>query len=504
MTIPGKSKMIVVSNRLPIVLRKDGGQLRMQKGSGGLVTALSPILKNRGGLWIGWTGMTEKLPIQEIKKILDPFSRESGFRLLPVFLSEQDRDLFYYGLSNEVIWPLFHDLQTRCRFDPSYWETYLEVNRKYSRTLVRHAEKEDFVWVHDYHLIPLATELSRMGFQGKCSFFLHIPFPSPDIFVKFPWRTQLLQALLHYHFIGFQTLRDRKNFTDCVRIFFPETRIEGRSPIIRIRTQSGENLAGNLPISVDASEFIRISRTEEVARKTEEIRKSFGNKNLIFSVDRLDYTKGIPEKLKGFRFALMKYPHLRGTITLIQLLIPSRENVPAYMALKEEIDRLVGEINGEFTTGSWVPIVYRYQSMDRPELVAHYRAADIGLITPLKDGMNLVAKEYVLSQADNRGVLVLSEFAGSAAQLGESCLLVNPYSASEVAEAIVQALAMHPREKKRRLENMKRTLKRHDVFWWVRNFIRASSGLDLEDFPESGLSPLLTPRRGAPFKSFPR
>lgn len=485
-----RKRMIVVSNRLPIVLSREEGQLRMQAGSGGLVTALGPILKNRGGLWIGWTGLTETLPIREIKEILESFSSESGFRLLPVFLTEQERDLFYYGLSNEVIWPLFHDLQTRCRFDPTYWETYIEVNRKYARTLLRHAREEDFIWVHDYHLMPLAGELARMGFQGKCSFFLHIPFPSPDIFLKFPWRTELLLALLQYRFIGFQTLRDRKNFTDCVRIFFPETRIEGRGPLVRIRTQSAESLAGNLPISVDASEFIRLSRSEEVAHKSDKIRQSFGQKKLVFSVDRLDYTKGIPEKLKGFCFALREYPQMRGTVTLIQLLVPSRENVPAYMALKEEIDRLVGEINGEFTKENWIPIVYRYQSMDRVELAAHYRAADAALITPLKDGMNLVAKEYVLSQADNRGVLILSEFAGSAAQLGESCLLVNPYSAREVAEALVQALTMPQSEKKRRLLNMRKTLKRHDVFWWVRNFLLAASGMALEDFPESSLPPL--------------
>ncbi len=498
-----RKKMIVVSNRLPIVLRKEAGQLAMQRGSGGLVTALSPILKNRGGIWVGWTGIAEKLPIREIKKILEPFSFESGFRLLPVFLSEEEIDLFYYGLSNEVIWPLFHDLQTRCRFDPSYWETYLAVNRKYARTIEKHASEEDFIWIHDYHLIPLAQELSKSGFQGECSFFLHIPFPPPDIFIKFPWRRELLEAMLHYRFIGFQTLRDRKNFIDCIRIFFPGCRIEGRGPIVRIHTQNTGCLAANLPISVDASEFIRISRTPEVARKAEEIRRSFSHKKLIFSVDRLDYTKGIPEKLRGFRFALNKYPYLRGTVTLIQLLVPSRETVPAYHALKEEINMLVGEINGEFTVGNWVPIVYRYQSMDPTDLIAHYRASDIGLITPLKDGMNLVAKEFVLSQADNRGVLVLSEFAGSAAQLGESCLLVNPYSAEEIAQAIVKALSMPFEEKRRRLQNMRKTLKRHDVFWWVRNFLRASSGMELEDFPEIDLPPLFSTIHDESPESYP-
>lgn len=486
-------RMVIVSNRLPIVLRESNGQWTMQKGSGGLVTALSPILENRGGLWVGWTGITKTMPIGEIKKVLDPFSLESGFRLLPVFLTEEERDLFYYGLSNEVIWPLFHDLQTRCRFDPGYWDAYLAVNRKYARTIERHVREGDFIWIHDYHLIPLAEELSRKGFEGNLAFFLHIPFPPPDIFVKFPWRKDLLRALLHYGFIGFQTLRDRRNFTDCLRVFFPETRIEGRGPIIRILIGDVETRAGHLPISVDAEEFIRISRSKEVTERTQAIRNDFGQRRLLFSVDRLDYTKGIPEKLKGFRHALREFPELKGTVTLIQQLVPSRETVPAYHVLKEEIDRLVGQINGEFSTGDWVPIVYRYQPMDRPELIAHYRAADVGLITPLKDGMNLVAKEYVLSQADNRGVLVLSEFAGSAMQLGESCLLVNPYSVKEIAEAIVGALSMPGEEKKRRLRNMRKTLRHHDVFWWVRNFLRASAGRELEDFPERELTPLSAP-----------
>lgn len=493
-------RLVVVSNRLPIVLKEADGYWSMQKGAGGLVTALTPILKNRGGLWVGWTGTTETLPIRQVKKILGPFSKASGFRLLPVFLSEEERDLFYYGLSNEVIWPLFHDLQTRCNFDPRYWDTYMAVNRKYARTVQRHMEPGDFIWVHDYHLIPLAGLLNRSGFHGDCAFFLHIPFPSPDIFAKLPWRSELLHAMLHYKFVGFQTTRDRRNFSDCLRLFFPETRVEGRGPIVKIRSGSLQILAGALPISVDSLDFIRLSRSKEVAEKVASIKEAYRHRQIIFGVDRLDYTKGIPEKLRGFRHLLVRHPELRGTVTLIQLLIPSRQEVPAYRQLKEEIDRLVGEINGEFTTGDWAPVVYRYQSMDRVDLVAHYRAADVGFVTPLKDGMNLVAKEYVLSQADNRGVLVLSEFAGSAAQLGESSLLVNPYSMKDIASVLVRALAMPDAEKKRRLENMRRTLRRHDVFWWVDNFLRASTGRELKDFPERDLAPLLAPRRLDPFQ----
>jgi trehalose 6-phosphate synthase len=499
MTEDQGGRMVVVSNRLPVVLEEVDGRWTMKKGSGGLVTALSPILRDRGGLWVGWSGTTKPLPIENIKTILGPFSRESGFRLLPVFLSDEERDLFYYGLSNEVIWPLFHDLQTRCNFDPGYWDTYMAVNLKFARTVMRHHEPGDFVWVHDYQLIPLAGFLNQSGFHATCSFFLHIPFPSPDIFAKLPWRSELLHALLHYKFVGFQTGRDRRNFTDCLRAFFPETRVEGRGPIVKIRTGKAEILAGALPISVDSADFIRFSRSKEVEERTRAIRNAYRGTRILFGVDRLDYTKGIPEKLKGFRHALKTYPELRGSVTLVQLLIPSRETVPAYRALKDEIDRLVGEINGEFTTGDWVPVVYRYQSMDRVELVAHYRAADVGFVTPLKDGMNLVAKEYVLSQADNRGVLVLSEFAGAAAQLGESCLLVNPYNVKQVAATLARALSMGESEKKRRLENMRRTLRRHDVFWWVDNFLRASTGRELKDFPEKELAPILPPRRTDPF-----
>jgi len=501
MTAMKNRRLVVVSNRLPIVLKRTDGSWSMQKGSGGLVTALGTVLKNRGGLWVGWPGTTETMPISEIKKIMGPFSREIGFRLLPVFLSEKERDLFYYGLSNEVIWPLFHDLQTRCHFDPLYWDAYLDVNRKFARAVQHNAEEGDFLWIHDYHLIPLAGLLNSAGFRGNCSFFLHIPFPSPDIFAKLPWRTEFLHALLHYRFVGFQTSRDRRNFTDCLRLFFPEARIQGRGPIVRVRASGMEAWAGNLPISVDAGEFIRLSRSPEVAAKTRSIREHLGRKRLLFSVDRLDYTKGIPEKLRAFRYLLENRPELRGTVTLLQLLIPSREEVPAYGTLKQEIDRLVGEINGRYTTGDWTPVLYRYQSMDRTELAAYYRAADIGLVTPLKDGMNLVAKEYVLCQADNRGVLVLSEFAGAAAQLGESCLLVNPYSVREVSEAILEALSMPSQEKKRRLRNMRQTLRRHDVSWWTRNFLLASTGQDLEDFPEQGLPPLVPPRREDPFRS---
>jgi trehalose 6-phosphate synthase len=365
------------------------------------------------------------------------------------------------------------------------------VNSLFAGVVRKHTSTEDFLWVNDYHLIPLARSLKEKGVQRNCFFFLHITFPPRDILLKLPWREELVKDLMEYRLIGFQTWRDRRNFIDCLRVFDPSTKVRGRGPVVSVEAFGRTVKVASLPISIDYGRFAEMADSPEARQRIREIRADFAGRTMLLGVDRLDYTKGIPQKLLAFRTALENYPELREKISLLQILVPSREDVPAYRELKGEIEQLVSRINGEFSTSGWVPIRYVHRSIPREELVAVYRAADIGIVTSLKDGMNLVAKEYCASHTDNDGVLILSEFAGSASQLKKNALLVNPYDREGVASAILRAYSMTEKEKYNRMSSMRRSIRKRDVFWWVNNFLRASMDRQLHDFPEREMAPLL-------------
>jgi len=482
-TSSAHGRLIVVSNRLPVALEPNAsGGLIAKPGSGGLVTALLPVLRNRGGVWIGWPGIAE-MP-EQVQEALQAAAQDTGYTLLPVPLSDDEVQKFYQGFSNEVIWPLFHDLQSLCNFDPKYWRTYNEVNRRYAEHVAQHSQENDFIWVHDYHLMNVAAELRQRGIPNRLAFFLHIPFPPLDIFVKLPWRFQLLRALLEYDLVGFQTLRDRRNFIQCVRTLLDDVTVNGKGQVITL-TASGKTLrVGSFPISIDFNRFMKRAAGEEVSSLASEMRARLPSRQLILGVDRLDYTKGIPHRLEAFRSTLLRYPDLHERVTLIQVVVPSRADIQQYSDLKIRIERLVGEINGQFTRpGGWVPIHYVFRSLTRTELLAYYRVSEIALITPLKDGMNLVAKEYCACSIEERSSLILSEFAGAAGQLQVGALLVNPYDREGVADAIHTAVTMPLAERQRRMRRMRRAIREQDIFWWVDSFLRAAIAKDLSAFP---------------------
>jgi trehalose 6-phosphate synthase/phosphatase len=480
----GRERLIVVSNRLPFSFRQDAdGRWHAEPGGGGLVTALLPVLRNRGGMWIGWTGTAGKSG--ELDEALANAGAGAGYRLEGVALTAEEMEKFYLGFSNEIIWPLFHDLQSLCNFDPAYWRTYCDVNAKYAEAVMTHAGQGDFIWVHDYHLMNMATELRRRGLKSRLGFFLHIPFPSPDLFMKLPWRLTLLQALLEYDLIGFQTALDRRNFVQCARMLVKEVQIEGRGQVLVARLRSRDVRIGAFPISIDYAAFQRRASSPEVTDKAAELHRLLPKRKIILGIDRLDYTKGIPLRLKAFENLLERYPDLRERVSFIQVVVPSREDIPEYHRLRTEIEQLVGHINGRFARpGGWVPIWYEYRSLSRLELLAYYRAADIGLITPLKDGMNLVAKEYCTCSIEEDCVLILSEFAGAASQLYRGALLVNPYDIEGVADAIRRAFGMEHEERQARMRRMRSSIREQDVFWWVDSFLRAAITKDLRAFPQ--------------------
>lgn len=491
------SRLIVVSNRLPFVLsRIENDDWNIEPGSGGLVNALLPVLRNRGGLWVGWTG-TIDVDVTSLESALARLTDDAGYSLKPIVLSAEERDKFYYGFSNEVIWPLFHDLQTNCNFDPSFWQVYQQVNRKFARATAETSNSGDFIWVHDYHLMQVARELRAIGVQSRCGFFLHIPFPSLDIFLKLPWRFEILRGLLEFDLIGFQTLRDRRNFIQCVRTLVSNVSVHGKGQVLTLRLEepeigqgrqgaalrSREIRVGAFPISIDYSTYANGAAVQDVAKLANHFHDNLRGQQMILGVDRLDYTKGLPNKFEAFRNALMRIPELHHKVTLIQIVVPSREDIPEYHNLRLEVEHLVSEINGQFTESGWVPIHYIFRSFKLNELLAYYRAADTALVTPLKDGMNLVAKEYCAAKVDEDGVLILSEFAGAAAQLQKGALLVNPHDSVGVADRIYAAFTMTLDEKRARMRRLRRSIRDADIFWWVDAYLRAAIEKDLSDFP---------------------
>lgn len=478
----GKQRFVVVSNRLPFVLSRDqDGAWSAEPGSGGLVTALLPVLRNRGGLWIGWPGTSEAVP--GLKDLMNRVGRDLGctFRAVPVG-KELHQD-YYLGYSNETLWPLFHDLQSRCVFEPRYWRAYLEANGRFADAIAQCLRPSDFVWVHDYQLMMVGEALRGRGVKQRLGFFLHIPFPAPDIFMKLPERQSLLNGLLQFDLIGLQTHRDRRNFIQCIRLLTKNTKVRSMGSLHRVWVEEREVDVAALPISIDYGAFHGRTRDPGVRRRASEIRKALPGRTLMLGVDRLDYTKGIPERLRAFGHLLRNHPETHGQVNLIQVVVPSRAQIGRYDELRAEIERLVGAINGEFTCCGWVPIHYMYRSLPSDELLAYYRASDVGVITPLKDGMNLVAKEYCACNAAGKGVLVLSQFAGASAQLGRHALVVNPYDVEQTSTALLQAWNMPLAERRERMRRLRRVIRTHDIFWWVNAFVRAAVDRRLEDFP---------------------
>lgn len=472
----------MVSNRLPYVLEKDGeGRWALKPGSGGLVTALLPVLRDRGGVWIGWPGVADDVP--DIKRILADAAGSIGYAFEPVILTQEEIDRYYQGYSNETIWPLFHDLQSQCRFEPEYWPAYVAVNGKFARALAEQCHSEDFVWIHDYQLIDVARQARAAGCGASMAFFLHIPFPSLDIFMKLPERQAVLRSLLAHDLVGFQTLRDHRNFVQCLRTLLQNVHLRTEGNLHVVRFDDREIRVGNFPIGIDAAGYAARAVSPEVEERVGEIRTRYQERQIVLGLDRLDYTKGIPHRLKAFANLLERYPDIQGNISLFQVVVPSRVEIPRYEELKLEIEQLVGRINGRYARIGWVPIQYFYRSLATAELLALYRAAQIALITPLKDGMNLVAKEFCACSVEEDSVLVLSQFAGAAAQLGQAALVVNPYDVEQTANAIYNAFHMRRGERRYRMKRLRRNIQAQNVFWWVDSFMRAATDKELRDFP---------------------
>lgn len=479
MTRPA-GRLVIVSNRLPFNFSKSGGTWRAHPSSGGLIAAMAPVVKRRGGMWIGWTGITDTQHVRA-EQLMAEYEQTLACSFKAVPLDESDREKFYLGFANETVWPLFHDMSSRANFDPAYWESYQSVNRKFARVIEQNVASDDFIWIHDYHLMNVAEELHGLGVKSRTGFFLHIPFPPMEIFLKMPWRYQVLRGLLAHDVIGFQTLVDRRNFLESIRTVFRDVTVAGKGRLVTLRTAEHETHVGVFPISIDYEALVQQASSPEVTALVQRNRQELPNRKLLLGVDRLDYTKGIPHRMRAFELVLQRFPDLRRRVTLVQVVVPSREAISQYKMLKEEIEQLVGRINGEFSRAGWVPIYYVHRSLEQNELLACYRTCDVALVTPLRDGMNLVAKEYCACNIEGEGVLVLSEFAGAAAELSRGALLVNPHDIVATADVIHQALTMTEEERRLRMRRLRRVIREHDVFWWLESFLAVSSGIQITE-----------------------
>ncbi len=461
-------RLVVVSNRLPVAIFGDKiSGYEVRPGTGGLVTALKPIISLTKGTWIGWPGCSSEVPF---KSLLLNYSKKEKFGLIPVKITEEEISRFYRGFSNKSIWPLFHDLLGQFSFNLEDYETYRSVNKKFAGIIAENNKVDDTIWIHDYQLIFAGHYLRELGIKSRLNFFLHIPFPSLDLLRRLPRKAAIMEALLDYDHIGFQTSVDKRNFISCLKWLVPEAKTVSKMQESIIHYTNREILIGHYPISIDFNDFNNLAKTKETSDTAWFLKENINAETMVLGLDRLDYTKGIPERLRAFERLLEKYPDVRGRISLMQVVIPSRLNVAEYQELRNELESLASRINGRFSSGGWIPIHYQFRTLDRIQLVGHYKAADIALITPLRDGMNLVSKEYCASSVDNRGALILSEFAGAATQLRKGAIVVNPFDIDLTADAIYAAFKMSVEEKEHRMKILRAEVRRNDVHRWVRRF----------------------------------
>jgi len=456
-------KVIFVSNRLPVTIEKKKGGFNFRQSVGGLATGLVSFYKSYNSMWVGWSGVTrDAIGPDERANVEATLKKE--YRNYPVFLTKTDIKLFYYGFCNKTIWPLFHYFPNYTVYDAKYWDAYKKVNEVFLNAIEEHAGPEDTIWVHDYHLMLLPGLLREKFPSSKIGFFLHIPFPSFEIFRLLPWRKEIAEGLLGADLIGFHTYDYARHFLSSVRRILGHEHTFGQ-----ILTSNRAIKVDAFPMGIDYERYSQASETKEVEREIEKIRKKVGDNRIILSVDRLDYTKGIIQRLEAFDHFLHTYPKYREKVTLILVAVPSRTGVETYMLLKKELDELIGKINGEHGTIGWVPVWYLYKFLPFHILTALYYMADVALVTPIRDEMNLIAKEYIAAKNNKEGVLILSGMAGAVHELGES-IIVNPNNKEQVASAMDEALRMPVEEQVERNTPMHKRIERYNVITWAHDF----------------------------------
>ena len=456
------SKTIIVSNRLPVKISEENGEYTYSSSEGGLATGLGSIYKDGENIWIGWTG----IEVNESGKKADITRNLRDMKLLPVFLSQEEISEYYEGFSNEILWPIFHYYaSTYVNYKQSNWDFYQSVNQKFRDVILDVAEPGDTIWIHDYQLLLLPGMIRAKNADLTIGFFLHIPFPSYELFRLIPWRAELLEGMLGADLVGFHTYDDVQHFMNAAIRILP---INSNSNILTVDDRPV--VAEAFPMGIDYNKYSSLTNDDAVLEQIELLKENFSDSRIILSVDRLDYSKGILQRLAAFELLLELYPEYIGKVVLYMVVVPSRDTVPQYKELKDHIDKKVGNINASYRTMQWSPVLYFYRSLSIEELSALYQIADIGLVTPMRDGMNLVSKEYVASRTGNNGVLILSEMAGASKELIDA-LIVNPNNIGDITRAIVQALNMTLAEQETKMAEMRKVVSQFNIFHWVKIYM---------------------------------
>ncbi|UCD19602.1 MAG: bifunctional alpha,alpha-trehalose-phosphate synthase (UDP-forming)/trehalose-phosphatase [candidate division WOR-3 bacterium] len=455
-------RLLIVSNRLPVTVTKREGKIRYTQSVGGLATGLSSLLRSYENSWIGWPGIAyERVKDQKprIKRALMQYNCH------PVFLNQYDIEQFYYGFCNRIIWPLFHYFSQYATYNKNNWDSYQRVNQIFCNRIKHIAKADDIIWIHDYHLMLLPQLLRKELPHASIGFFLHIPFPSSEVFRTLPSRKEIVRGMLGADLVGFHTYDYAHHYLQTVRRLLgyehSKAQVNFDNRIVRVDA---------FPMGIDYDQFHRAAEDEGIQREVRKIKKRVGERKIIVSIDRLDYTKGIAQRLEAFDYFLDTNPKYREKVTLILVAVPSRTGVEQYALLKREVDELISRINGKYGTIGWMPIWYLYRFLPFKNLVPLYLAGDVALITPIRDGMNLIAKEYLATKKYKKGVLILSEMAGASKILGEA-IIVNPNDKEEIAGAIKIALRMPENEQARRNDVMQRRLQRYNVERWAADFL---------------------------------
>jgi len=445
-----RAGLVIVSNRLPVQWTERG----WSRSAGGLVSALEPVLEKRGGTWVGWNGDSGGMTLQP------PASETVNY--VPVPLIEEEIAQYYLGFANSTLWPLFHGAIRPPEINDSWWKTYCSVNARFAQAAIESVDREGVVWVHDYHLLLVPRLLKRFS-SVRTRFFLHIPFPPLEVFARLPWRRELLEGVLGADVAGFQTKRSSSNFIDAVTTF-TDAKLVGEDLV----SNTGRTRVVTAPISVDAEGFERIAAMPSTRHRAHVLRHKLGDPRTVFlGIDRLDYTKGIEVRLHALEAMLCNHPEIADEVRFVQIAVPSRESIGDYEKTRRSIEQLAGRIDGIHASHLQMPVRYVYDTLSREELVAYYLAADVMAVTPLADGMNLVSKEFVASTVDLNGVLVLSEFAGSANELTDA-VLVNPFDIADMADQMYRAMTMPQSEKIARMKAMRWVVDRNDLDVWAR------------------------------------
>jgi trehalose 6-phosphate synthase len=475
------SKIILMSNREPYIHERTKRGIRVKVPSGGLVTALEPVMQATSGTWIAWgSGSADMEMSDQTGKLMVPPDCPK-YALRRIWLSTKEVADYYYGFCNRVIWPVCHMFQENAQFDRDYWETYKKVNEKFAAAAVEEMRPGDNLWVQDVHYCLVPEKVRESIPDANIALFWHIPFPAVETFSCIPWRRELIKGMLGANLLGFHTKTYTDNFLNAVRREFPDALVTDSD----ILYQGRVTRARTFPIGIDYYAYRALGERETIKKRAARLRRKIGIENILLGVDRLDYTKGILNRFLAFERFLEMNPKYQGNVSFIQIASPTRSIITEYRDMKREIEEAVGRINGRFQQPNWTPIIYIHRHIPSDELLVLYEVADVAMITPVVDGMNLVVKEYVT--VNDHGVVVLSEFAGASEEMKDA-IIVNPYDVDMTANAILKALSMTPEERQRHLLSLREVVKEHNIFWWLKSFMK-EWGVDVSAFrdnPEEG------------------